>query len=110
MGTVEFAEEIATKYQALPDNYVLLSPRPNPFNAETSIVFETPERSEVALIVYDALGQAIRHLDGGVLDAGYHSVQWDGVDDGGRQVSTGVYIVVLQTPQESFAQKITLLK
>ncbi len=58
VGTVEFAEEIATKYQALPDNYVLLSPRPNPFNAETSIVFETPERSEVALIVYDALGQA----------------------------------------------------
>jgi hypothetical protein len=65
---------------------------PNPFNPSTQIGYELGEAGEVTLAVHNVLGQSIRVLVKGRQAAGTHRVQWDGLDDRGRPVSTGTYI------------------
>jgi len=70
-----------------------LSPNaPNPFNAATSIRFEFFHDGDVSLVVYDSLGRVVKRLVGGHLSAGLHAVTWDGTDDAGVPVSSGVYV------------------
>ena len=69
---------------------------PNPFNPETVIEYEIPESSQVHLVVYNALGQRIKMLVNDQQDSGRYSVRWDGRDEGGRSVSSGVYLFRLK--------------
>jgi hypothetical protein len=70
-----------------------LSPNaPNPFNAATSIRFELYRAGDVSLVVYDSLGRVVARLVEGHLNAGQHAVTWDGTDDAGAPVSSGVYV------------------
>ena len=69
---------------------------PNPFNPYTIIEYGIPEASRVRLIVYNVLGQEVRVLEDGYMDAGKYAVRWDGRDEIGRSVSSGTYIYRLQ--------------
>ena len=64
---------------------------PNPCASTTRISFELPHRAEVNITIYNTLGQAVRVLVDGSLDAGGHSVAWDGRNAHGQRVSSGVY-------------------
>ena len=75
-----------------PSSFPLLGNYPNPFNPSTTIEFSIPEAGFVELVIYDITGQRIRELVSGEMSPGIHSVFWDGCDEKGTAVSSGVYI------------------
>jgi hypothetical protein len=83
---------------------------PNPFNLETRICFSLPVSSEVTLTIYNLLGHRVRTLNQGWLDAGEHSVTWDGLTESGTVVSSGVYFYRLRAGLESLTKRMTLMK
>ncbi len=76
----------------IPEVYSLMQNYPNPFNPETVIRYDLPENTSVQLIIYDLLGREVRRLVDGEMTAGAKSITWDGLDNAGRQVSSGLYI------------------
>lgn len=80
-----------------PDKFALQQNYPNPFNPSTKIAFSIPERQKLELTVFNILGQKIRTLASGTRNAGQHSVIWDGTDDFGEVVSSGIYFYQLKT-------------
>jgi hypothetical protein len=95
---------------AQPLSYVLHANMPNPFNPETSIGFSLPVVGQVELVVYDALGQQVRTLVSTQLSAGVHAVTWDGRDEVGVQVSSGIYFYRLKVGDFMQTRRMTLLK
>jgi hypothetical protein len=79
-----------------PGAYTLGQNTPNPFNAETTIRFDLPDGSEVRLIVYDLAGRKVRTLVQNYQEPGRHTVGWDGRDEEGRNVASGVYLYRLE--------------
>jgi M6 family metalloprotease-like protein len=83
---------------------------PNPFNPTTTIRFTLPERAAVLLSVYDVSGALVRELANGEYGAGPHDVEWNGRDDRGNAVGSGVYFYRLITDKRTLTRKMTLLK
>jgi PKD repeat protein len=83
---------------------------PNPFNAGTNISFTLSEGGNAELTVYNVLGQAIRHLAGGFHSEGTHTVHFDGTDDRGATVASGMYFYRLITSELVTSKKMILLK
>jgi hypothetical protein len=85
---------------------------PNPFNPTTSIVYEIPEGSaqRVSLVVYDVTGARVRTLEEGAVQPGRHVVAWDGHNESGAAVGSGVYFCRLATPERALTRKMVLLK
>jgi flagellar hook assembly protein FlgD len=83
---------------------------PNPFNPTTSIVYSLSDRAEVAVSIYDVAGVRVRRIDQGVRDAGEYAVEWDGRDDAGIVVGTGVYFYRLDGVSGVAPKKMVLLK
>jgi len=81
----------------LPKDYALSQNYPNPFNAQTVIKYELPKTGKVLLKIYNTLGQEVRTLVDEEKQAGYHSINWDGRNDEGSRVSSGIYIYRIQT-------------
>ncbi len=71
--------------------------RPNPFNLGTAIAFTTPEDGPASVEIYDVAGRRIRTLAEGFVPAGEHVLTWDGRDESGRAVASGVYLYRLKT-------------
>ena len=94
----------------LPTKYNLSQNYPNPFNPITTIEFALPKRTKVKLVVYNLQGREIYTLINNNLNVGYHSVQWNGINKFGNQVSSGVYIYMLETSDYGKIQKMVLLK
>ena len=82
---------LASTEQTIPQTYGLSQNFPNPFNASTVIRIQLPQESRVALRVYNLSGQIVRTLADSRVEAGAWSVLWDGRDEEGREVSSGVY-------------------
>ncbi len=85
---------------------------PNPFNPETSIVFSVLRGApvKVRISIYSLRGKRLRILVDRVLEAGEHTVFWDGTDQQGRELSTGVYIYRLEAGRQILTRKMVLLK
>lgn len=79
----------------LPSEYRLYPNYPNPFNSETVVKFDLPEYSSVRLIIWDVLGRRVRTLIDGNVDPGHKVVSWDGRDDFGIQMTSGVYFITM---------------
>ncbi|MCF7823450.1 MAG: T9SS type A sorting domain-containing protein [Candidatus Marinimicrobia bacterium] len=91
-------------------NSFKLSTFPNPFNPNTSIEYELSEHSQVSLTVYNLQGRQIMTLVSESKPAGLYRVQWNGMDDQGEQVSTGIYFARLQAGSYSQVEKMVYLK
>ena len=76
----------------LLNKYALYPNYPNPFNPETKIHFQLANNSDVQLIIYDILGRKIRTLVSNHLNVGNHVVTWNGLDEDGANVASGMYI------------------
>jgi flagellar hook assembly protein FlgD len=83
---------------------------PNPFNPSTTLSFTLPAAGEVTLEVLDISGRRIATLVDGVTAAGEHALVWEGRDQAGRQLPSGVYFVQLSTPSQVECQRLVLLK
>ena len=77
---------------AKPAKFLLAPNFPNPFNPTTTIAFELPRSSDVHLTIYNLAGQQIRTLLDGAMEGGSHKSVWDGKNDLGRDVASGVYL------------------
>ena len=83
---------------------------PNPFNPMTRVRFTLPAAGEASVDVYDLRGRHVRALGHGSFDAGTHDLRWDGADDTGAQVASGVYHVRLRHAAGTVTRKITLIE
>jgi len=94
----------------IPAQYVLRQNYPNPFNPETNIEFSLPSEQQVSLGVFNLLGQQVRTLVDAKLEAGTHAAHWDGRNDNGASVPSGVYFYRLYTPEFSQTNKMVLVR
>jgi PKD repeat protein len=95
---------------AMPERLVLSQNNPNPFNPSTSISFALPEGGKVALRIYDAQGHLVRTLVNEELPAGIHLKEWDGKDESGLSMGSGVYLYRLETTRAVLQNKMVLMK
>ncbi|RQW78538.1 MAG: T9SS C-terminal target domain-containing protein, partial [Geobacter sp.] len=93
------------KSVGVPTRYELSQNYPNPFNPETNIEFALPMSARVKLSVYNVLGQAVATLVDGQVEAGYHSVTFDG-----SYLTSGVYFYRLETGNTVLSNKMVLMK
>jgi len=89
----------------------LLRTSPNPFTAETVISFTLGLRSGIRLAIFSAAGKRVRKLLGGELPVGAHRIAWDGRDDRGRELASGVYLIRIELDgREEPARRVILLR
>lgn len=93
-----------------PDRFALSQNYPNPFNMETRIEFRLPRRSAYRLTIYNVLGQVIRRWDDEAFSAGWYAIAWDGRDETGDRVATGIYFYHLQADNLHETRKMVVLK
>ena len=93
-----------------PSEFTLAQNYPNPFNPTTEISFSIENAADVSLTVFNMLGQKVRVLENASLEAGTHSYKWDGRDELGQSVSTGVYLYTVTDGSRSITKKMALMK
>ena len=94
-----------------PARFALHAGVPNPFNPSTQLRFDLPVDGELQLVIFDARGQRVRVLAAGSRPAGSYTARWDGRDDLGRSVGSGIYVARLETTAGQHAvQKLTLVR
>ncbi len=97
--------------QVLPTEFALNQNYPNPFNPTTTISYTLPEASHVTLTIYNVLGQKVRTLVNNKLaTAGTHVQKWDGRDELGHKVASGIYFYKLEANKFSAIKKMILMK
>ncbi|NUN70632.1 MAG: choice-of-anchor D domain-containing protein, partial [Bacteroidetes bacterium] len=94
----------------IPTEYALSQNYPNPFNPSTRIEFALPAAENVSLKIYDILGREVRSLINDQYNPGRYDITWDGKNNLGSQVSTGMYIYHLRAGQFSQTKKMMLMK
>jgi hypothetical protein len=94
----------------VPETFTLDQNRPNPFNPETEISYSLPEGCDVKLDIYNITGQKVTTIVDQYQDAGTHSVIWNGHDESGNQVASGIYFYRLTTNAYTEAKKMILMK
>ncbi|MBI1805049.1 MAG: T9SS type A sorting domain-containing protein [Ignavibacteriae bacterium] len=96
--------------RSLIKTFTLFQNYPNPFNPTTTIRYELPGASEVIVTIFNIVGQLVRHYASNVQPAGSHEVVWDGTDDGGRSVASGLYIYRVAAGTKVVSKKMLFLK
>jgi hypothetical protein len=94
----------------LPDDFELQPNYPNPFNPSTTISYSLPEAAHVRIEVCNVLGQKVRTLVNTVRPAGEHQARWDGTDESGSPVASGVYLYRFQSSGQVVTRKMLLLR
>ncbi len=118
-GSLKYQQAIALLESILesmrPDTTLLLANYPNPFNPETWIPYHLAKASHVQITIYDACGTVVRHLELGHQSVGYYTSRrraayWDGKNDFGERVASGIYFYQLQADTVSPLRKMVILK
>ena len=106
------SRDVADENEAemLPADFTLHPCRPNPFNPQTQVDFDLPQAGAVSIVVYNILGQKVATLIDENLEAGYHTVAWNGTDESGRNVSSGIYLCIMRAGDYTASQKMSLMK
>ena len=101
---------LAVDVAGVPHEFALRGNYPNPFNPETSIMFSLDITSPIEVKIYSILGQEISTLHSGILESGYHSMVWNGTDQFGKSVGSGVYIYRIVSGNRALTGKMMMLK
>jgi hypothetical protein len=113
IGAIEFGaiNSLPDKVNAkTPEGFALFQNYPNPFNPTTSFTYQLPEATDISLKIFNILGQKIATIYNGQQKMGTHIATWDGKNDSGIAMSTGVYILTLETGSVQKSIKMLLLK
>jgi hypothetical protein len=102
--------QVIAKPVPVPDKFTLAQNFPNPFNPTTAIRYAIPEASHVRLVIYNLLGQKIRTLVDEEQDAAFRRIVWDGQNDVGVRVASGLYIYRLEAGDFVQSKKMVLMK
>ena len=95
---------------SIPLNCKLQQNYPNPFNGATRIQYALTERSDVNFVIYDITGRKIKEWRIGYQSAGWHELVWNGTNNAGQSVSTGIYIYSLQVDDFIDTKKMVFMK
>lgn len=96
--------------EQIPNNFVLEQNYPNPFNPSTIIKFTVKNKSNLELIIYDVLGKRIKYFILDNYNPGENEVVWDGTDDNGNKVSSGVYFYNIISNYSSQTKRMLLMR
>jgi len=96
--------------QPLPRTFGLSQNYPNPFNPTTLIKYDLPTRSFVQINVYNLLGQKVKTLVNDTKPAGHYTTTWNGNNEAGREVASGIYFYRLEADETTITKKMILLK
>ncbi|NOX90465.1 MAG: T9SS type A sorting domain-containing protein [Calditrichaeota bacterium] len=110
---VILSEETAVDDQRpvkVAENFDLFQNYPNPFNPSTTISYNLPKRTDVTIEVFDLLGQKVKTLISATQSKGIHSVVWNGTDESGKKVGSGLYFYKMTTQNFSRIHKMILMK
>ena len=103
--------DIELEFEApLPSSFALHQNYPNPFNPVTTIRYDVPDDGLVRIIIYDLMGRKIKTLVDGVSTPGRYSITWNGTDDFGKPVSSGMYFYRMKSIDFQSVKKLMLLK
>jgi flagellar hook assembly protein FlgD len=83
---------------------------PNPFNPTTSFSYVIPQTADVSIAIYNIRGELVRTLESGNQTAGRHETNWNGLNDGGQIVSSGIYIYSLISESQTISKQMLFLK
>ncbi len=97
-------------HESLPRVFELKQNYPNPFNAQTAITYRLSHTTGVTLAIYNITGQVLRRLVNEKQNSGEYTVYWDGQDDRGIQVGSGIYLYGLHTENDQEVRRLVLLK
>ncbi|MCK4385699.1 MAG: T9SS type A sorting domain-containing protein, partial [candidate division Zixibacteria bacterium] len=100
----------ASKAANVPEAFSLSQNSPNPFNPICEIAYALPTDCQVTLSIYNILGQKVRVLVDEYQDAGHKSVKWDGKDEQGQEVTSGVYFYRIQAGDFAQSKKMVLIR
>jgi len=104
-----YSKEIEVRVEA-PKTFSLCQNYPNPFNRETRIKYQLPRSCHVKLQIHNVLGQVVKTLVDSHRDAGYYTTSWDGRDDGGREVVSGVYFCRMEAGGFARVNRVVLVR
>jgi hypothetical protein len=94
----------------IPYSFSLNQNRPNPFNPNTVIDYSVARKSQVNISVFNILGQTVKTLVDREADAGQYQAVWDGVDENGSQVASGIYFYKMSTTDFVETRKMVLMR
>ena len=106
----EAIRTVIEEIESVPSTLAINGNYPNPFNPRTTIDFSMNESGFTTIMIYNIMGQKVRTLESGYLNPGLHKTVWDGRDDFGKAVSSGVYICRLKTGEQVAAKQMMLMK
>ncbi|MFZ1731556.1 MAG: Omp28-related outer membrane protein [Bacteroidota bacterium] len=109
-GKTDYSPIYRVMTAPVPTETRLLPNYPNPFNPNTFITAELATESELNVAVYDMLGRVVKTLTTGVHPAGGHVFEWDGTDENGNAVQSGIYFARMVTPTHSATQQMQMTK
>ena len=107
---INISTDIDDNDLTLPTEFTLNQNYPNPFNPSTTISFSLPENAYVNLSIYNMNGRKVTDLVSRQLSAGNHQVEWNGNDNNGTLVASGMYIYRIQTESFNTSKKMVLMK
>lgn len=102
-------DQIPEKITELPTTFSLTN-YPNPFNPETNFTYSLPEMTNIKMKIYNSQGKIVRTIHEGIKAAGNYSSKWNGINDSGQQVSSGVYYVIMELPDRIISRKLILTR
>ena len=108
--TITVSDVLSSSTDNLPKKLDIRHAHPNPFNNSVSISFEIPNSNNVNLSIFDMNGRKVRKMSLGKLKNGFHNVVWDGKNNLGNELSSGIYMAVLEIGDKFNVQKISLVK
>ena len=92
VGTVGYVDQVTREVPRAPEEFLVYPNYPNPFNAETALRYALPSSGRVRVTVFDPVGRRVRLLVDRLESPGYYTVSWDGRDDAGEEVGSGMYV------------------
>jgi len=103
--TIGLPTSVGPNTNSLPTKFELAQSYPNPFNSETVIPYKLKKESDIQVTIYDILGKVVRKFNVGRQSVGSHNVLWDGHNNFGQKVASGIYFYRLQAGGESQVKK-----
>jgi flagellar hook assembly protein FlgD len=95
---------------AAPVRFAVGPNRPNPFSRQTTILCALPEPGDLRATIYDVAGRAVRTFFRGQAPAGENAITWNGLDDGGRPLPSGIYYYRIEAGGQSATRKLVLAR
>ena len=110
LGAGDLITAVLEERAVLPEVFALQPNYPNPFNAQTMLSYQLPQKTPVELTIYNVAGQRVKRLVRAVQEAGYYQVSWKGRDEKGRPVGSGVYLYRLRAGSFAQTRRLVVLK